>query len=516
MQVRELLQLNPFKDCSVRTGYIGLDNEIESAMVLEAIDIEKWGRKNQLILSSFFALKDLDQKKLETFFATIHEIGISGIILKLNRLIKSTPESMINLCYHYKIPLIEIKGDVNYERVLNAIYEPLLNRQTALLRTYYDANKIFSTLKNASATYKEIIDRLVHMISKSCQLTIPRENIVIKNGHTIVSDWDCIHTATISTEYTDNTYHISTLKHPSKEQLIYKITAQYTSQSLIPFTIDIYQTEPEFEHSHIMIVENAMEAIQHKLQIDLSIKHEYFNIYNNIAASIFFGTTPNDKEKNDLLEETNLLAHPYYQAIGIGKHIPHDNETLRLLRKTLEDLFPNNLYYENRKYIIILFNIPKESDELTIEKLSKKIPTLSQFNVVISSFSGKENIHNLFNECLDMIYFNREYHIFNLMTITDLGIFRHFLDAKNDFFNTDLAKNLEKLKEEKPELFDTFLNFILCKENYQLTAQQMFLHPKTVRYRISNIQKVLDFDIRNPIQSLNYSMATIIINFNSK
>ncbi|MGT2771801.1 PucR family transcriptional regulator [Streptococcus marimammalium] len=516
MKIKELLQLDPFKDCVVKTSYIGLDNEIESAMILEAIDIEKWGRKNQLILTSFFALKDLDQKMLEKFFATIHEIGISGIILKLNRLIESTPENMINLCYHYQIPLIEIKGDVNYEKVLTAIYEPLLNKQTTLLRTYYDANKVFSALKNSSATYKEIIERLESMISKSCQLTIPRENIVINNQHTFFSDWDCIQTETLSTEYTDNTYHITTLKHHSIDQLIYKITVQYTSQSLIPFAIDIFQPEPQFEHCHIMIVENAMEAIQHKLQIDLSIKHEYFNIYNNIAASIFFGTSPNDKEKNDLLEETNLLAHPYYQAVGIGKHIPHDNETLRLLRKKLQDIFPNNLYYENRKYIIVLFNIPKKSDKLTIEKLSKKIPTLSLFNVVISSFSDKDNIHILFNECLDMIYFNKEYHVFNLMTITDLGVFRHFLDAKNDFFNTDLANNLTKLKEKKPELFDTFLNFILCKENYQLTAQQMFLHPKTVRYRINKIQKLLDFDIRNPIQNLNYSMATIIINFNAK
>lgn len=243
----------------------------------------------------------------------IHEIGISGIILKLNRLIESTPENMINLCFHYQIPLIEIKSDVNYERVLTAIYEPLLNRQTALLRTYYDANKVFSTLKNASATYEEIIDRLENMISKSCQLTISRENIIIKNGHTNISDWDCIKTETLSTEYTDNTYHISTLKYHSKEQLIYKITVQYTSQSLIPFAIDIFQPEPELEHCHIMIVENAIEAIQHKLQIDLSIKHEYFNIYNNIAASIFLVHHQMIKKK-DLLEETNLLAHPYYQA----------------------------------------------------------------------------------------------------------------------------------------------------------------------------------------------------------
>ena len=113
-----------------------------------------------------------------------------------------------------------------------------------------------------------------------------------------------------------------------------------------------------------------------------------------------------------------------------------------------------------------------------------------------------------------MIRFNREYHVFNVMTISDLGIFRHLLDENNQFFNTGLARELIDLKKRKSELFDTFLNFILCQQNYQLTAEKMFLHPKTIRYRINKIQEILNFDIQNPIQNLNYAIATIMANLN--
>lgn len=98
------------------TKEIGLDNEVDSAMVLEAIDIENWSRKNQLILTSFYALHDLPEKELENFFVKMRRIGISGLILKTDRFIKMIPEWFIELCFNYEIPLIKITQDISYEK----------------------------------------------------------------------------------------------------------------------------------------------------------------------------------------------------------------------------------------------------------------------------------------------------------------------------------------------------------------------------------------------------------------
>lgn len=514
MKISDLLTLKPLVKSRLRTGEIGLSNPIESAMVLEAVDIERWGAKNQLILTSYFALKDLNHSELEKFFAKLHKIGISGIIIKLNRLINTTPDSLIALCLDHAIPLIEIDGQTNYEHILTAIYEPLLNRQSALLRTYYDASKIFSSLKNAAATYQEILDQLHQLIGKTCRLRIPRNDLVFDSGKIMDTSWEITEVSPLKTEYTNNTYTISKLEHPTIEKERYKIKIKYRSSNLIPFSISIFQEEKEFDHSHIMIAENAMEAIQHKLQIEQSVNHEYYNIYNNIAASILFNTTATNQERDDLLEETQMSQFAYYQAIGIGKHIQHDNETLRQLRKKLQNISPYQLYYENRKYIILLFNLDSPKATITLRTLENLVERPYDYNLVVSSVTYKEEIHNLFNECLDMIRFNREYHVFNVMTISDLGIFRHLLDDNNQFFSTGLAKELVDLKKRQSELFDTFLNFILCQQNYQLTAKKMFLHPKTIRYRINKIQEILNFDLQNPIQNLNYALATITANLN--
>ncbi len=60
-----------------------MENNISGVNVLEATDIENWGREGQVILTSLFALKNLTDQDLDAFFNKMHTIGIAAIIVKL-------------------------------------------------------------------------------------------------------------------------------------------------------------------------------------------------------------------------------------------------------------------------------------------------------------------------------------------------------------------------------------------------------------------------------------------------
>lgn len=45
MKLKELLSLSQLETSKILTKEIGLENEVESAMVLEALDIEHWSKK---------------------------------------------------------------------------------------------------------------------------------------------------------------------------------------------------------------------------------------------------------------------------------------------------------------------------------------------------------------------------------------------------------------------------------------------------------------------------------------
>ena len=67
------------------------------------------------------------------------------------------------------------------------------------------------------------------------------------------------------------------------------------------------------------------------------------------------------------------------------------------------------------------------------------------------------------------------------------------------------------MSEEDEELFTTFYTFFICNRNYKKTAEALFLHSKTIRYRLNKIEQLLEIDLTNPIQLLNYEICSYLL-----
>ena len=75
MTLNQLLKQNQsFYGASVIAGEDCLDREVKSVMVLEAADIENWGKPGQLLLTSFYALQILDAENSRKFFINMHRV----------------------------------------------------------------------------------------------------------------------------------------------------------------------------------------------------------------------------------------------------------------------------------------------------------------------------------------------------------------------------------------------------------------------------------------------------------
>ncbi len=118
LTVKELLDFDSLKDASILTKNAGLDHNITGIMVVEGPDIENWGREGELLLSSYYALKDLSKDELSEFFTKAHHLKISGLIIKIDRLVGSIPSYISDLCEKNDIPLIQIPKQTQYEPIL--------------------------------------------------------------------------------------------------------------------------------------------------------------------------------------------------------------------------------------------------------------------------------------------------------------------------------------------------------------------------------------------------------------
>ncbi|MCW3744684.1 PucR family transcriptional regulator ligand-binding domain-containing protein [Enterococcus gallinarum] len=112
----------------------------------------------------------------------MQQIGVSGLVVKVDRLIPMIPEWIIGLSFDYQIPLIKVQQDVSYEAIMLAVYEPLLNHQTHLLRTYYEVRQRFMKVERNHSSFEQIMQEFYQLIEKPCSLRIPHLDVQVAIG----------------------------------------------------------------------------------------------------------------------------------------------------------------------------------------------------------------------------------------------------------------------------------------------------------------------------------------------
>ena len=124
------------------------------------------------------------------------------------------------------------------------------------------------------------------------------------------------------------------------------------------------------------------------------------------------------------------------------------------------------------------------------------------YQVTISNIDDRYHIEQLYHQTQDAhILANMLYTGNYLVTYDSLGFYKLFLDRNNlDRIDSLLTLQNKHLRKTQPELWKTLDAFISCGQNYSKTAELLFLHPKTVKYRISKLQSVRDLDFEDPEQ----------------
>ncbi len=514
MKIKELMSLELFKTCKLLTNEIGLENEVDSAMVLEALDIENWSRKNQLILTSFYAFKDLPATELAAFFKKMKKMGVSGLVVKMDRLITMIPDWLIDLCFKYQIPLIKVEQDISYEKIILTIYEPLLNYQGHLLRTYYDVRQRFTKVERNLHSFEQIMATFYQLIKLPCSLTIASSDTAIYYGerfdHYTISQREHVE----ATEFTKNRYERLLLHAPDTSQQIVALRSEITNHFANNCVLMVYQDTKNFAESQMMILENVIDIIHERLQMEYLIKKDRYTRMNNLADAILQNTPTSLDELNSLLDKANMNQYKYYQGIAVAT-----KNAQPLDRKILQKLCAfrtQEIFFEHYNYTVILYNL--ESREQAIQKAEIKktflhhLDAQPELTFAASLVKEKSGLKEILLECLDAIRFNHTFQIDPIVSINDLGVFRYFMrENQLEQLEQLVPIELRQLWQTNYELFNTLYTFFRCGRNYKKTAETLFLHSKTIRYRLNKIEQSLMIDLTNPIQLVNYEIGTYLL-----
>ncbi|EOI6018920.1 PucR family transcriptional regulator [Enterococcus hirae] len=520
MKLKELLSLGELKKGKILTRDIGLNNEVDTAMVLEAIDIETWSKKNQLILTSFYALNDLSKEELEGFFIKMYRIGISGLVLKTDRFIKIIPDWFIELCFKYEIPLIKISQEISYEKILLTIYEPLLNAQSHILRTYYEVRQRFNRLEKQYSSLETIMQEFSQIIKLPVSLKMIDKEIEITEGN-IPNDAIVFSREVLNqTDFMKNDYSLLTLysHKDSKKQFALEVSIfnNYSSHCLLL----VYLNNATIKETDLVIIENAIDALQEKFNTESLLRKERYNRLNNLADAILQNTPKNPEELTSLLQEVHMQSKDSYQTIVFFTKDMQTQLMKNRILAILRTLKKEAIFFDQHHYSAILYNFDQKDGPITKDQIYRLVEEILQENdqvtFAISSLKPRQAIKELLFECLDILNFNEQFYSGPVVTSEDIGIFKHF--TKEEQFaavEEIIPKKLEQLAQTDYELFETFYCFLQHNRNYKQTAEAMFLHAKTIRYRLHKVEELLSIDFTNSLQMVNHEIGSYIIKMRS-
>lgn len=524
-----MLKTSSLSGAKLIAGENGILNEISGVNVLEAIDIENWGRSGEVILTSFFALQNLSENELEIFFEKLHRIGISAIIIKIERLVHKIPNKIVELSNKHLIPLIQIGKDIKYESIILGILGPIINRNVYLLNKYYKAHSELTNLALKMPSMEEILHEFKKMILRDVSLincikgteisTNPKlSDITLRNKGQVQKE-----------EYMYFNYERNEVVYNSTNPKLVamQIRVHIPCPGFADYELIIHEMQDPLNSEDFMVIENAVKFLQMELLKKYVVSQNLFQQKNNLIGDLLNGRLYEEKDTDEVLESLDINKHKYYQ-IAMVKLYQHDSKKnqdqdmivpiLRKIRNSFKINFKDIAFLEKTDRIVFIINFKENQkgfDSCSIEKAMLPLTESNLFNgfyycISISSWVEKSGIPGANKEVLDTQKVLRLFHNSNtIMPYEELGIYKLFLESNSlDELEKFVSPRINRFRLENPQLFETLGVFLDTNQSYLLTAEKLFLHPKTVRYRIDKIKDLLSTEFTNPEEILQIQVAS--------
>ena len=529
MNIKEMMKIPSLKDAILLSGQDGINNLINSVNVLEALDIENWGRAGEVILTSFFALNDLNNNELNSFFKKMKEIGISAIIIKIDRLVTNIPNEIIKLCNELEIPLIKINKTVKYESIILDILGPIINRNAYLLDKYYTVHSELTNLAMTVPSIEGILYEFKKMINKDITIiNVDRNTEVSTNpllsNVTILGDKQIINPT-----YTYFKYQRKTVIYNNTSP---KITA---SQIRVPipylgfndYELIVHELEKEINSEDFMVLENAVKFLQMELLNKYSISQNIFQQKNNIIGDLINDRIYDKKDIDEILESFGLDKYNNYQIVLIKLYQKDRQASLEKIsmspilikiRNRFKLAFKSMAFLERSDRVVFIFNFSEKNNNSTLKSIENIMDSLEN-NDIFKDFYYKISISNIVKrydlpkankEALDTQKVLNLFHNSNkIFHYEELGIYKIFLET-NNLTNVErfISPRINDFRKKHPQLFETLEVFLNSNQSYLATSEKLFLHPKTVRYRIDKIKNLLNLDFNDQEEILQIQVAS--------
>ena len=540
LTVKDVLDFDSLKDATILTKNVGLKNSVTGIMVVEGPDIENWGREGELLLSSYYALKDLSHDELNEFFNKASLLKISGLIIKIDRLVGSIPMYLIELCEKNDLPLIQIPKQTQYEPILLDIMGQIINNNIHLLEKYYSLQNHFTKMALNEPELIDILTVLKNLIKNPISLRNTLTNQWISTDP-LYNDVSLVQSISLNKQkYMNYDYTRRKVTSPllTKNKTYTQLVVPIPNLKVHSFELIIHEIDCPTPHEDFLAIENTISFLQMELLKKYAVSQTTLHYKNSIISDLLNNRINDKEELNEKINGLKLIDSPNFRIFIC--HLPESsltaespNEQQKKERQfayafvqDIKKQWSQRVYLIRNHKIVFIMDTQKDSEETIKKNLlssiegSKKMLNLGQLTMTISfSFKGNlSNLPSLYKEAQNTqkiaTLFGEDNAIYSY---NDIGIYQLFAELNQlDQFEKFIPESLIFLNTNHPDLIETLKVFLDKNQNYKDTADTLFLHPKTVRYRLDKIKKLTSIRFNHAEELLQINVGLRLLKMMKK
>lgn len=540
-----LMKMSCFKNAKLVAGTVENKNiYVQGITIIEAPDIANWIKGGELLLTSFYSIdKDIEaQKKL---VQKLWENKAAALIIKTSRFLATIPDEIIELGCKLDFPIIEITGDTKYIDITYPVMGEIFNDQVNRLNYYKDCHKRFTKLSLEMKGVSSVAKTLGDLVENP---------VIIFNNKFDPIAWD--HEKYKYIEILDDEiksliekeYPIYGLriKLPDGNDEIYSVIIEPIQLlSEIKGYLGVVEKNRIMEDLDFIALESAATTLRLEMLKDVAVKEVELKYKGDLIDDLI---NARFESEESIFDRANLFGlnlkrtfivtiisiSEYENCITLKKNL---SEGLHLLMEKMKKRIDRVSYYYVTDYISInkgdniimlwpaekginqkeIYNIIKDFGQELKKVIHNEIGNINLSIGIGGLANSISEISKSYSEAKDAVdYGHRIFGSNAITTFEELGIYKLLCgyedrETLRRFVHPALLILKEYDKDKNNELLDTLEKYLSCNLNAVKTAEELFVHYKTVLYRLNRIRELTNLDIENRANMLEIEVGLKIL-----
>ncbi|PLA81587.1 PucR family transcriptional regulator [Enterococcus faecalis] len=530
----EVLALPRFSDLQLLSSHSNLTQPLESVEITETPDVADFIPKNVMILTTAMIYKD-DQEKLKPFIDSLKQAECTALGIKVGRFLDEISPEIVAYASAVDLSLIKIPSTQPLGGLLHEIVGYLRDSKTEQMSAAFDIQKRFSTLLMQDVDATRFIAEFAKILNAPIILLSPWQQVIAhsnyfygnqKSAEFFIEQLSKDHFQQLAQEkkifrlqdeqqeniqvagfpIRVNDYFPYYLLVLSPEQIPYPISEFAIDQAILVLTFMLFKNQKiaeSFEHLKTDFLDRLLDTHQEALS-----KHQNWL---------------------ELWKNYRLINSDYYQLVIVYGVTKPENEThiryqqaegqliFQWLKEQLPEILPDVALFKlkNQNKSILIFQSKKNDHLMILQNLAERLQQALPITIRFALGNAYENLEDLPNSYIEASStLEASLHAQKPATVQLFhpkglaGLFEKIGTEDVEYFCQQQLKELayptEPTLQELRKTLKVFLDF-----NCEITktANALYLHRNTIKYRMNQCEKLLGTSIQEPETSLLLRVA---------